>query len=251
MNDALGQPQSVLVLGATSEIARAVVDRLVEGRARRVVLAARDEAGLGELAEGLRSKGVAVETTTFDASDPASTVAAVDTAFRSGDVDMALIAFGVLGDQLVDEHDPAAITRVVTVNFTAAAAAGVALADRMRAQGHGAIVVLSSVAGERPRRANFVYGSSKAGLDAFFQGLRDSLVGSGVQVTVVRPGFVHTRMTHGMKPAPLSTTPDAVAADVIAGAARGAHTVWSPGPLRFFMSALRHLPRGVFRRIPG
>ena len=120
----------------------------------------------------------------------------------------------------------------------------------MRAQGHGTIVALSSVAGERARRSNFVYGSSKAGMDAFFQGLGDSLVGSGVKVMIVRPGFVHTKMTTGMDPAPLSTTADAVAAAIVRGLARGSETVWVPSTLRYVMSVLRHVPRPIFRKLP-
>jgi len=106
------------------------------------------------------------------------------------------------------------------------------------------------VAGERARRSNFVYGSSKAGLDTFSQGLADSLVGSGANVLVVRPGFVHSKMTDGLKPAPMSTTPDAVAETIIDGVASGATTVWVPSTMRWFMSVLRHLPRPVFRRLP-
>jgi len=124
------------------------------------------------------------------------------------------------------------------------------LVARLRAQGHGTIVLLSSVAGERVRKANFVYGSSKAGADGFYQGLGDKLAGSGVHVLIVRPGFVHSQMTAGMDPAPMSTTPDAVATAVVAGIARDREIVWVPGPLRAFMSALRHLPRPVFRRLP-
>jgi decaprenylphospho-beta-D-erythro-pentofuranosid-2-ulose 2-reductase len=116
-------------------------------------------------------------------------------------------------------------------------------------QGHGTIVVLSSVAGERVRASNFVYGASKAGLDGFAQGLGDSLRGTGVEVLVVRPGFVHTRMTAGLDAAPLATTPEAVAKAVVEGLARGSHTVWVPAALRFVMIALRHLPRPIFRRL--
>ena len=124
-----------------------------------------------------------------------------------------------------------------------------AVADRMRDQGHGTIAVLSSVAGERVRKSNFPYGASKAGLDGFCQGLGDFLHGTGVDVLVVRPGFVHTKMTAGMKPAPFATTPDKVAGAVVAGLRRGAHTVWAPPALRFMMMGLRHLPRPLFRRI--
>ena len=122
-------------------------------------------------------------------------------------------------------------------------------ANALRAQGHGALVVLSSVASERARKANFIYGSSKAGLDAFAQGLGDSLVGTGVHVMVVRPGFVTSKMTAGMEKAPLSTTPEAVADAILAGLRRGSHTVWVPGALRFVMSAC-HVPRPIFRKLP-
>ena len=103
----------------------------------------------------------------------------------------------------------------------------------MRRQGHGHIAVLSSVAGERARAGNFVYGSSKAGLDAFAQGLGDSLAGSGVKVTVIRPGFVHSRMTRGLKSAPFATTPRVVGELAVAGMRKGKHTVWTPGILRY------------------
>jgi len=111
--------------------------------------------------------------------------------------------------------------------------------------------VLSSVAGERVRRANFVYGSTKAGLDGFAQGLGDALAGSGAGVLVVRPGFVATKMTAGRAPAPLATTPEAVADAVVAGIARGKETVWVPPALRWVFAAFRHLPRSVWRKIPN
>jgi decaprenylphospho-beta-D-erythro-pentofuranosid-2-ulose 2-reductase len=120
----------------------------------------------------------------------------------------------------------------------------------MSAQGHGTIVLLSSVAGERARQSNYMYGSSKAGVDAFAQGLGDSLAGTGVQVMVVRPGFVKTKMTAGRDPVPFSTTADAVAGEVVKGLARGSHTVWAPPVLRLVMSVLRHVPRPLFRRLP-
>jgi decaprenylphospho-beta-D-erythro-pentofuranosid-2-ulose 2-reductase len=126
-----------------------------------------------------------------------------------------------------------------------------AVAGRMRRQGHGRIVVLSSVAGERARRANFIYGSSKSGLDAFSQGLADALVGTGVGVTIVRPGFVVGRMTEGMTPAPFATTPAAVADAVVRGIESGAAIVYVPPVLRWVFAVMRHLPRAVWRRMPG
>ncbi len=126
-----------------------------------------------------------------------------------------------------------------------------AVTARLRHQGHGRLVVLSSVAGERARRANFIYGSSKSGLDAFAQGLGDSLVGTGVDVTIVRPGFVVGRMTEGMTPAPFSTTPEAVAEAVVEGIGSGAAVVYAPPVLRWVFAVMRHLPRPVWRRMPG
>jgi decaprenylphospho-beta-D-erythro-pentofuranosid-2-ulose 2-reductase len=253
VKDALGDLDSVLVLGGGSEIALATVRALVARRARTVVLAARRPESLSAAAEELRTAGATdVETVRFDAGDDAEAHARlVDDVFdRHGDFDVVLVAAGVLGDQAVAERDGAAARAVVHTNFLGLVSAIVPCAERMRAQGHGTIAVLSTVAGERPRRSNFVYGSSKAGLDAFAQGLGDALAGTGVNVLVVRPGFVHTRMTAGLDAAPLATTPEKVAEATLDGLARGAHTVWAPPALRYVMSVLRHMPRPVFRRLP-
>jgi decaprenylphospho-beta-D-erythro-pentofuranosid-2-ulose 2-reductase len=251
MNDAHGSPQTVLVFGATSDIARAVLARLAARRARTVVLAGRDPDGLQAVAEELRGAGVtAVETVAFEAADTDAHAALVDGVFaRHGDIDLVLVAFGVLGDQAALETDPAAAVRLVRVNYVAAVSVGLAVAARLRAQGHGNLVALSSVAAERPRRSNFVYGSSKAGMDAFFRGLGDALRGSGARVIVVRPGFVRTRMTAGLPPAPFATTADAVADGVVRALETGAETVWVPPVLRWVMAVLRHLPGPVFRRL--
>src|SRR4051795_2087653 len=252
MKDALGEGQSVLVLGGTSEIGVATARALAKRRARTVILAARDPARCAAAADELRAAGAErVESVEFDARDTASHPAFVDDVFaRFGDVDVALVAFGVLGDQDEAKSEAARAIEIIETNFTGAASVMTPLAQRMVAQGHGTIVVLSSVAGERARKSNYVYGSSKAGIDAFAQGLGDSLAGTGVHVMVVRPGFVKTKMTEGMEAAPLSTTADAVAGDIVKGLARGSHTVWSPAPLRGVMSALRHVPRAIFRRLP-
>src|SRR5262249_53012513 len=139
------------------------------------------------------------------------------------------------------------IARVISLDRVGVA---VRVATGLRARGHGSIVVLSSVAGERARRSNFVYGSTKAGLDAFFQGLGDALVGTGASVMIVRPGFVHTKMTAGEGPAPLATTPEAVAGAVGRGLERGSEIVWVPPALRWVMTVLRHVPRPLFRKLP-
>jgi len=251
MQNSLGEPQSILVLGGTSEIGLAIARALDSPSLRHIVLACRDLVQGEAAAASLRRDGLTAEVVAFDAARPDTHTALVDdVSGRVGDIDLVVLAFGVLGDQAQFEADPVAAASAVTVNYTGAVSVGLAVGNRLRQQGHGTLVVLSSVAGERARKANFVYGSSKAGLDAFAQGLGDSLVGTGARVLVVRPGFVHSRMTAGMKAAPLSTTPDAVAA-VTASALRGRRrTVWVPGPLRYLFIVLRHLPGAVFRRLP-
>jgi decaprenylphospho-beta-D-erythro-pentofuranosid-2-ulose 2-reductase len=251
MMNALGEPQSLLVLGGSSEIGLATARRLVRSRVEVVHLAGRPSPALEAAAEDLRALGAQVRVHDFDAAAVETHEAVLGKIFAEGDVDVTLLAFGVLGDQERSEREPLAAAAVARVNYLGAVTASLVCAQALRRQGHGALVVLSSVAAERARRSNFVYGSTKAGLDAFAQGLGDSLRGSGARVMVVRPGFVRTRMTRGMKEAPLATTAEAVAEAIVAGLRRGSDTVWVPGALRFVMSALRHLPRAVFRKLPG
>ncbi|MEU2564070.1 decaprenylphospho-beta-D-erythro-pentofuranosid-2-ulose 2-reductase [Streptomyces longispororuber] len=250
MKDAFGTPQSLLVLGGTSDIAQATAHRLVARRTRTVWLAGRPSPALEKSAESLRQQGADTRTVAFDALDPEAHETALGKVFAEGDIDMVLLAFGTLGDQARDEADPLAAARVAQTNYTGAVSAGLICARALQTQGHGSLVVLSSVAAERARRSNFIYGSSKAGLDAFTQGLGDALHGTGVHVMVVRPGFVRSKMTAGLEEAPLATTPEAVAEAIETGLRRRAETVWVPGRLRLVMSALRHVPRPVFRRLP-
>ncbi len=250
MIDAVGNPQSILLLGGTSEIGLATVEAFASDRPMRVVLAGRPSERLEEAKTRLEGRGCAVETIGFDATEPETHADAIAKAFSGGDVDVALVAFGLLGDNEKAWTDVATAIELAQVNYTAAVAVGVALGGRMSAQGHGSIVAFSSVAGERARRSNFVYGSTKAGMDAFYSGLTEALRPAGVHVAVVRPGFVHTKMTQGLKPAPLSTTPEAVAAVVVDAVRTRKELVWAPAPLRFAMSGLRHVPRPLFRRLP-
>ena len=253
MIDAVGRPQSVLVLGGSSEIAQAIVARLVPARCRTVVLAGREGPRLAGAVAAAQAAGADVaEAVAFDVTDTAGHAAFADRVFdRFGDIDLVVVAAGVLGDQEADERDPEAAADVLTTNFAGLASAMLAVTGRLRHQGYGRLVVLSSVAGLRARKANFIYGSSKAGLDAFAQGLGDSLAGTGVDVTIVRPGFVVGRMTEGMDPAPFSTTPDAVAEAVVAGIGSGASVVYVPPLLRWVFLVMRQLPRAVWRRMPG
>ncbi len=252
MKDALGSVQSVLVLGGGSDIARATCRELAGRRGHTFVLAARRPDELDTAMKELRDLGATtVDAVPFDAAAVDTHDAFVDEMFdRYGDFDLVLFAFGVLGDQAAADHSGSAAVDIVRSNYVGAVSLAVPIATRLEGQGHGTIVVLSSVAGERARQANFVYGSSKAGMDAFFQGLGDRLVGTGVDVMIVRPGFVHTTMTEGLEAAPLSTTPEAVAAAIVRGLERGSEMIWVPPALRYVMSVLRHVPRPIFRKLP-
>jgi len=248
--DAVGNPQSLLVLGGSSEIGLAVAAKFAAARPLRVILAGRPGSRLDAAADRLRATGSTVSVLPFDARAPETHPEVVEKAFADGDVDVTVVAFGILGDQEAAWTDVAVARELVEVNYVGAVTVGVALADRLRRQGHGSLVAISTVAAERPRRSNFVYGSTKAGLDSFFTGLTEALRPAGVRVAVVRPGFVHTRMTQGLKPAPLSQTPAQVADVIVDVVRRRREQAWAPSPLRWVMSALRHLPRAVFRRLP-
>ena len=253
MKDALGAVQSVLVLGGSSEIGAAIAAKLAAPRHATVVLAGRNTVALEPACEQIRSAGAGrVETLRFDAKDTGEHEAIIAKAadLAGGDLDVVVVAFGLLGDQEADEQGGDGAVQLAVTNYVGVVSAGLAAARALKAQGHGTLVFLSSVAGERVRRANFIYGSSKAGMDGFAQGLGDALAGTGVQVLIVRPGFVRTKMTAGMREAPFSTTADAVAEATAKAVASGKEVIWVPAPLRLVFMIFRHLPRAVWRRLP-
>jgi decaprenylphospho-beta-D-erythro-pentofuranosid-2-ulose 2-reductase len=243
--------QTVLVLGGNSEIALAIVDRLIEGRTRRVVLAVREPAGAQSTLDRLTAAGVTASAIAFDALKPETHATVLKDAFAGGDIDLVISAFGILGPQVECDADPMFALQVVNANFGGAVTSSLIVADLMRRQGHGTLLMITSIAAMRGRADNYVYGSTKAGQDLFAHGLGDSLVGSGVRVVVVRPGFVHTKMTDGMKPAPFSTTPEEVAEVVVDGLAKGRELIFAPSILRFVFAGLIHAPRMIWRRLGG
>ncbi|OCB36403.1 decaprenylphospho-beta-D-erythro-pentofuranosid-2-ulose 2-reductase [Mycobacterium malmoense] len=250
--DAVGNPQTILLLGGTSEIGLAICERYLQNVHARIVLAAmpndpgRDAAVAQMKAAGARS----VELIDFEATDPDSHPKMIDAAFAHGDVDVAIVAFGILGDaeELWQNQHKAVLA--AEINYTAAVSVGVLLAEKMRAQGFGQIIAMSSAAGERVRRSNFVYGSTKAGLDGFYLGLGEALREYGVRVLVIRPGQVRTRMSAHVKEAPLTVDKEYVANLAVTAAAKGKELVWAPGAFRYVMMVLRHIPRPVFRKLP-
>ena len=188
----------------------------------------------------------------FDADDLSSHAGVVDEIeSRVGPVDIAVLAFGILGDQEVAERDADAAAQILHTDFVAQAALLTVLAERMKSRRSGVLVAFSSVAGQRVRRANYVYGSAKAGLDGFASGMADALHGTGVTLIIPRPGFVIGRMTAGMDPAPFSSTPEHVA-DVVVDrvVARRAGIVWIPWQLRVMFAVARLVPQPIWRRMP-
>jgi short-subunit dehydrogenase len=240
----------VLILGGRSEIGVELARRLAPGAT--VVLAARKADQLDHEVAAVRQAGAAeVHTREFDADELASHGPLIASIVADhGPIGTAVLAFGILGDQARAETDAAHAVAIVHTDYVAQVSMLVHLAAAMRAAGRGSLVVFSSVAGVRVRRANYVYGSAKAGLDGFASGLADALHGTGVRLLIARPGFVTGRMTQGMTPAPLSSTPQQVAAATARALARGRRTVWIPWPLRPVFFALRLLPQFVWRRMP-
>ncbi|HYY01946.1 MAG TPA: SDR family NAD(P)-dependent oxidoreductase [Mycobacterium sp.] len=242
--------QTVLILGGRSEIGTELAVRLAPGAS--VVLAARNAGRLGEQAAAILAAGAAtVCTHEFDADDVESHGPLVASIIAEhGPIDTAVLTFGILGDQGRAEVDAAHAVAVVHTDYVAQVSLLTHLAAAMRQAGRGTLVVFSSIAGARVRRANYVYGSAKAGLDGFASGLADALHGTGVRVLIVRPGFVIGRMTEGMTPAPLSSTPSQVAAATARALAKGRRTVWIPWALGPAAAVMRLLPQFIWRRMP-
>lgn len=250
MMDALGAPQTLLLLGGTSDIGVAIAKRYAADRPLTVILAARPTDRRTQTAQTLEAIGCQVRQVDFDATDMSSHAVTIEECFADRDVDIAVVAFGVLGEAEQAWTDADHALELATVNYTAPVHSGVLLAEQMKAQRHGTIVALSSVAGERVRRSNFVYGSSKAGMDGFYTGLGYALREFGVHVLVVRPGFVRSKMTDGMKDAPLATTPEDVAELTVKGVKAKKTTVWAPPLFRLVMLVLKLVPTPIFRMLP-
>ncbi len=252
MIDATGNPQTILLLGGTSEIGLAIVGEYLAHAPARVVLGVRPgDDRTDATVVSLRARGArAVEVLDFDATDFDAHPAFMDAAWAGGDVDVAIVAFGVLGEAEELWQDQAKAVEAAQVNYTGAVSVGVLLGQRMKAQGFGQVITMSSAAGLKVRRSNFVYGSTKAGLDGFYTNLGDALAPSGVNVLVVRPGQVRTRMSAHVKEAPLTVNPDEVASLVVTAARKGQRVVWTPPAFEAVMMVLRHIPAPIFRRLP-
>jgi decaprenylphospho-beta-D-erythro-pentofuranosid-2-ulose 2-reductase len=252
VENAFGQPQSLVVLGGSSDIARALTKKLCAQRTRTVILAGRDQTLLDDArTEALAYGASHVDTVLFDAGDPANAERVVNEAFMKvgGVVDLVVVAVGLLGDQTASENDSLKAAEMATVNFTWPVAALAKVRGLLVTQGSGRIVVLSSVAAIRVRRAKYLYGGAKAGLDRLCIGLADSLEGTGVTLQIVRPGHVRSKMTAGIKDPPFATGVDQVADDIVKGLSNRTPIIWSPPFLRTIFFVLRHLPAPLWRKV--
>jgi short-subunit dehydrogenase len=240
----------VVIFGGRSEIGLELATRLAPGAI--VLLAARRADKLDDEVAAVQAAGAAaVHVRDFDADDLASHGPLIDSIVAEfGPIRTAVLAFGILGDQARAEKDPAHAAAIVHTDYVAQVSLLTVLANTMRAAGSGRIVAFSSIAGARVRRANYVYGSAKLGLDGFCSGLADALHGTAVHLLVVRPGFVIGRMTEGMTPAPFSRTPAQVATAAARALRKGRRGVWVPAPLGLLAFAFRMTPRLVWRRMP-
>ncbi len=256
--DAVGNPQTILLLGGTSEIGLAICARYLRNAHARIILAdlpghpRKDDAIAAMSEAGAKS----VEWIDFDGADTAGHRGVIDKAWGGGDVDVAIVAFGLLGNAEELWQDQSKAVQIAQINYTAAVSVGVLIGEKMRDQGFGQIIAMSSAAGERVRRSNFVYGSTKAGLDGFYLGLGEALREYGVRVLVIRPGQVRTTTTiehwkaTGAKEAPFTVDKEDVAELAVTAAAKGKELVWAPGAFRYVMMVLRHVPRPIFRKLP-
>lgn len=252
MLDATGNPQTILLLGGTSEIGLAIVGEYLSHAPAKVVLGVQPgdpltDATVADLTARGAREVVALD---FDATAFDTHPGVIEAAWACGDVDVAIVAFGLLGDAEELWQDQAKAVRIAEVNYTGAVSVGVLIGQRMKAQGFGQIIAMSSAAGEKVRRSNFVYGSTKAGLDGFYRRLGEALAPFGPKVLVIRPGQVRTRMSAGVKEAPLTVNKEDVAKQAVDAARAGRELIWAPPAFRLVMLVLKHLPEPVFRRLP-
>jgi decaprenylphospho-beta-D-erythro-pentofuranosid-2-ulose 2-reductase len=250
--DGLGAVQNILLVGGTSEIGLSIVDSIFEKhRGKHLVVTVKSNSDIERVQNelGRRFNGVTVEVVVMNMLSSGSLAATTGNIFGKSQIDVVILAAGVLPPAELSFTNPQIAVDSSKINFLGPIEIGTEVIQQFRKQGHGRLVVISSVAGERPRKDNYVYGASKAGLDAWANGLADSVHGLPIRVLVVRPGMVRTKMSAGLPEAPFTCDPDVVGRAVLKRLNKGPALIWVPGKLRIVMSVLRHLPRFVFRRL--
>jgi decaprenylphospho-beta-D-erythro-pentofuranosid-2-ulose 2-reductase len=242
--------KKILVIGATSAMAEAC-SRLWAAQGCSLFLVARDAARLDAMAADLKVRGAAqVGVAVLDLNELARHAGLVESAAAAmGDIDIALIAHGTLGDQQAGERDFTVALQELNTNAIGVMSLLTLLANRMQAQRRGSLVVISSVAGDRGRASNYIYGTAKGAVTLFTQGLRQRLHRDGVQVLTIKPGFVDTPMTRAFKKGPLWATPESIARGILKAIEARRSEVYLPGFWAPIMWIIRHLPNVVFNRI--
>ena len=240
----------VLIIGASSAIAEAAA-RLWAVQGASLFLVARKADRLQAIAADLSVRGAAkVGTQVMDATDVAAHAAMFDAALvELGSIDIALIAHGTLPDQKACEASVEVALKEIDNNGLSVIALATCLANLMEAQGSGCIAVISSVAGDRGRQSNYVYGAAKGMVTRFLQGLRNRLAKKGVQVLTIKPGFVDTPMTAAFKKGALWAQPDDVARGILAAIEKGKNEVYLPGFWWLIMAIIRHIPEPIFKKL--
>jgi decaprenylphospho-beta-D-erythro-pentofuranosid-2-ulose 2-reductase len=240
----------ILIIGAGSAIAEAAARRWA-ARGDALFLVDRDAERMGAVAADLRVRGGAVAgQAVMDVNDFGSHARVLDQAVAAlGGLDLALVAHGTLGDQGASERDVAMALKELSTNALSVISLGTLLANRFEAQGHGCLAVISSVAGDRARQSNYVYGTAKATVTAFLSGLRNRLHRSGVQVLTIKPGMVDTPMTASFKKGPLFASAETVAAGIVRAVDKKKDVVYVPGYWRLIMAVIKALPEPVFKRL--
>jgi short-subunit dehydrogenase len=245
------KPYRAAIFGATSEIANAVARRLAENGSSQLILIGRDLAALTAAAADLKVRGaLAVRTEKADFADSDGIDIVAETAWRAfSGLDLALIAYGTLPDQRLAETDITAARQAMILNFVSPALLCGALAARFEAQKSGTIAVITSVAGDRGRKSNYIYGAAKGGLQRYLEGLRHRLFAARVAILDIRPGFVTTKMTAAIaKGGPLWASPDTVATDILAAISKRRSTLYTPWFWRLIMLIVRNVPNALFHR---
>lgn len=243
MRGSTGVPQRVLIVGGSSEIGSSLALSWLRRGTSEFVVTQREAGRADDVVGHLEDAGARVTTVDLDALVRSTISPAMDRAWAGGDVDIAVIAIGRLGDQVEMEANPSAAWDVLTVNATASIQIALEVAARMEHQQHGTLVLLSSVAGQRGRRDNYVYGASKAALDTFAEGLQQRFADSEVGVLVARPGYVHSKMSAGVKPAPFAVSVDESRDRILTALESGKGVVWIPSFLGVLFQIFRLLPR--------
>lgn len=253
MKNGVGASQNIVLFGGTSEIGQAILRRVIKPGIAHVVLVSRDIDAAQNFGDEIESKNndVEIHHIRYDAADSSSLEHVVkEIVTEVGDIDIAVVAQGLLNEGIDYYQGPSELISVVDVNFTSTMVLMYSLAQQMKSQGYGKTVLLSSVAGERVRKGNPVYGATKAGIDGFALALDHELQGTGASILVVRPGFVTTKMTVGMKKAPFSTDAESVAKIVEQGISSNKKIVWAPGVLHWLFLVLKNVPLPIWRKLP-